>query len=552
MDLTITTFSLKGELGWRKIIVSAYDGGSIPVRDGEAGDGCAYRSDPTRIEIGLTPYRDLFPWIETYHHIKEYCTGRVVLEKPSINRLAACLVEGPAQSSINKALRRSPWSGDAVNERWLERIPKHHRGKGLTIGIIDSTFSHPPRGEKKSYGVYRYWDYVNGCYSYALQLVTAAIATEERCDGFDYRVYPRFHPQAELAYLEHIRPPPDELDRGKGLRRLLELLAYDLHRRQHQTKPQLAALIEQMEASAVAPDVYTVDSALFAPVVIEAIEKQGKPWLADSEKTRLVFWQGQTFNCETFAQSRPDTAYRPVLLKRHGQEKTFWVFTCVVRIKKYGQVRLAVIYDQPDRQGQPIYCFTRMLIWNVQKIVQVRCHRWDIVVSSEGHILQSVEVRPRRRDSSLVAWEGPWRESKTAEPSDNGLEIESRQSTRWQRAVNAEVASLHATPVAETVDNVRRQQGLAEMSLTRPPSPAGYQRRHGTKEEVATGEARGARWGKPAEEASPITVSGKWRRRRPGGGSGRSTADRRAAKRARSRRARTGEYSARQSEAGVR
>ncbi len=41
----------------------------------------------------------------------------------------------------------------------------------------------------------------------------------------------------------------------------------DLHRQQHQTKPQLAAaLIEQMEASAVAPDVYTVDSALFAPV----------------------------------------------------------------------------------------------------------------------------------------------------------------------------------------------------------------------------------------------------------------------------------------------
>ena len=334
---------------------------------------------PPSIEIGLTPYRDLFPRIETYHHIKEYWTGLVVLEKPSINRLAACLVEGPAQSSINKALTRSPWSGDAVNERRLERIQKHHRGKGLTIGIIDSTFSHHPRGEKKIYGVYRYWDYVNGCYTYALQLVTAAIATEERCDGFDYRVYHRFHQQAELAYLEPIRPPPDELDRGKWLRRLLELLAYDLHRRQHQTKPQLAAaLIEQMEASAGAPDVYTVDSALFAPVVIEAIEKQGKPWLADSEKTRLVFWQGQTFNCETFAQSRPDKAYRPVLLKRHGQEKTFWVFTWVVRIKKYGKVRLAVIYDQPDRQGQPIYCFTRMLTWKVQKIVQVRCHHWDI------------------------------------------------------------------------------------------------------------------------------------------------------------------------------
>ena len=331
------------------------------------------------IEIGLAPYRDLFPRIETYQHIKEYCTGLVVLEKPSINRLAACLVDSPAQSSINKALTQSPWSGEAVNQRRLESIRRHHQGKGLRIGIIDSTFSHHPRGEKKIYGVYRYWDYVNGCYTYAIQLVTGAIATGERCDGFDYQIYHRFHQEQELAYLQATRPSPDELNRQPWLRRLVELLAYDLHRRQHKTKPQLGAeLIEQMETSALAPEVYTVDSALFAPAVIETIEQHGKPWLVDSEKTRLVFWQGQTFNCEIFAQSRPDEAYCLVTLKRHGQEKTYWVFTCVVRIKKYGKVRMAVIYDNPDRQGKPIYCFTRQLTWNAQKIVQVRCHRWDI------------------------------------------------------------------------------------------------------------------------------------------------------------------------------
>lgn len=287
---------------------------------------------PPSIETGLAPYRDLFLRIETYQHIKEYCTGLVVLEKPSINRLAACLVEGPAQSSINKALTQSPWSREAVNQRRLERIQPHHRGKGQRIGIIDSTFSHHPRGEKKIYGVYRYWDYVNGCYTYAIQLVTAAIATGERCDGFDYRIYHRFHQEQELAYLQAMRPSPEEGDRQPWLRRLIELLAYDSPRRQHKTKPQLAAeLIERMEVSAMAPNVYTVDSALFAPTVIETIERHGKPWLANSEKTRLVFWQGQTFNCETFAQSRPDEAYRPVTLRRRGQEKTYWVFTCVVR-----------------------------------------------------------------------------------------------------------------------------------------------------------------------------------------------------------------------------
>ncbi len=44
---SLTTFSLKGELGWRKIAMSAYDEGSISVRGGEEGDACTHRSDPT-------------------------------------------------------------------------------------------------------------------------------------------------------------------------------------------------------------------------------------------------------------------------------------------------------------------------------------------------------------------------------------------------------------------------------------------------------------------------------------------------------------------------
>jgi hypothetical protein len=67
--------------------------------------------------------------------------------------------------------------------------------------------------------------------------------------------------------------------------------------------------------------------------------------------------------------------------------------------------------------------------------------RWEIGVSSQGHIVQSVRDRPRRKDSGLVAGEAPWRESKTAEPSDNMLRKECVQPTRLQRAVNADVAS---------------------------------------------------------------------------------------------------------------
>ena len=166
-------------------------------------------------------------------------------------------------------------------------------------------------------------------------------------------------------------------------------------------------------------------------------------------------------------------------------------------------------------------------------IADIYKERWAIGVSSQGHIVQSVKDRPGPKDSGLVAGEAPWRESKTAEPSDNILGKECAQRTRLQRAVNADVASLHEIPVAETVDNARKQQGLAETSPTRQSSPAGYQRRHGVKDGVETGETRGARRRNLVEEMPAITVSGKCGHRRQGDGSGRSTGDGRAAKRAR-------------------
>ena len=87
--------------------------------------------------------------------------------------------------------------------------------------------------------------------------------------------------------------------------------------------------------------------------------------------------------------------------------------------------------------------------------------------------------------------------------------------------------------MAETVDNARKQQELTETSPTRQFSPAGYQRRHDGKDDVETGEALDARRRKIAEERSTITVSGKCGLRHQGGGSGCSTVEGRAAKRAR-------------------
>ena len=111
-----------------------------------------------------------------------------------------------------------------------------------------------------------------------------------------------------------------------------------------------------------------------------------------------------------------------------------------------------------DPKDNPRFVITNMKQSPQWIYERVYCQRGDIGVSSQGHINQPVQVRPRLTDSSLVAWEASWSESETMKPSDNTLRKEYAQLTRLQRTVNADVASSPANPEAETVYNVRKQQ----------------------------------------------------------------------------------------------
>lgn len=103
-----------------------------------------------------------------------------------------------------------------------------------------------------------------------------------------------------------------------------------------------------MEEDNLAPDVYVVDSSLFTPVVIQEIESFEKPWVADSEKSRILYDKGKRFNLSTYESQLPLKAFREVSITIHGEKRTFYVFTKVVRIRKYGKVRLAIIYYHLD------------------------------------------------------------------------------------------------------------------------------------------------------------------------------------------------------------
>jgi len=126
-----------------------------------------------------------------------------------------------------------------------------------------------------------------------------------------------------------------------------------------------------------------------------------------------------------------------------------------------GLLRLVTAIVEVNGVEREMTFVTNNTVWRARTIAELYRVRWQIGVPRQGHIIQSVEDQPRPRDSGLVAWEAPWRESKTAEPSDNLLRKDYARRTRWQRPVNADVASLHASPVAETVDHACTGSSIA-------------------------------------------------------------------------------------------
>jgi len=81
-------------------------------------------------------------------------------------------------------------------------------------------------------------------------------------------------------------------------------------------------------------------------------------------------------------------------------------------------------------KDNPRFVITNMKQSSQWLYEEVYCQRGEIGVSSQRHINQSVRVRPRLTDSSLVAWEASWSESEMMKPSDNILRKEYVQLTR--------------------------------------------------------------------------------------------------------------------------
>jgi hypothetical protein len=117
------------------------------------------------------------------------------------------------------------------------------------------------------------------------------------------------------------------------------------------------------------------------------IESRGKHWVSEVEVSRHIQWVGQWRRVDEVAaelrQQHPES-FRPVEVScRNGEEKVFFAFTKVVRLKRYGRKRLVIGHEQPDLSDAPRFLLTDALHWESGRVIQTWSYRWASEVFHE-------------------------------------------------------------------------------------------------------------------------------------------------------------------------
>ena len=77
-------------------------------------------------------------------------------------------------------------------------------------------------------------------------------------------------------------------------------------------------------------------------------------------------------------------SFRPVKAKgRNGEERQYWAFTKVVRLKRYDRKRLVIVHEKEDLSDTPRFLLTDALHWESVRVIETWNYRWPAEVFPE-------------------------------------------------------------------------------------------------------------------------------------------------------------------------
>jgi hypothetical protein len=339
---------------------------------------------PEIIRQGLAPYRPLFCREAGFAHIGRYVTGLILSPNKTLQGIYALQVwedhPHPSRRAMHEAVFEAGWDADALMPRHRALIAPAHRGQGRAVLSLDWTYAHHQRG-LKIWGVKRAWDHVEKRLVPYQTVVTAVIANRTRIDGVEVVVQPPDQSGEEIAYLqETVRDSYEQMAAARE--RLLELLHHRAHRLAYKKRTEMAVeIVQQLEQEGHFPQApYAFDNGVLTLELTRIIEGVGKHWVSELESSRHIQWFGQWRRVDeiaaTLRQEHPES-FRPVRVRcRNGDIKHCWVFTKVVRLKRYGRKRLVIVHEAAELTDAPRFLVTDALHWESGRVIETWSYRW--------------------------------------------------------------------------------------------------------------------------------------------------------------------------------
>jgi hypothetical protein len=347
---------------------------------------------------------------EGFDHVSRYITGLLL----SPNKTLQGIYDGQgwepgvsrSRRAMHEAVFEAGWAADTLLSHHRAVIAGAHRGRGREVISLDWRYAHHERG-CKIWGVKKAWDHVAHRLVPYQTVVTAVIANRARLDGIEVLVQQPNQQEEELAYLqETMRESYPQMEVARG--RMLELLHHRAHRLGYKKRTEIAlGIVQQLEQEGHFPHAhYAFDNGALSLELSRCIEHAGKHWVSELECSRHIHWQGKWRRVDAVAQAlrqAPPESFRAVRVRcRNGETKSFWVFTKVVRLKRYGRKRLVIVYEQEDLGDTPRFLLTDALHWDSGRVIEIWSYRWAAEIFHEfGKQVCGLEAAQVRKEEAV-------------------------------------------------------------------------------------------------------------------------------------------------------
>jgi hypothetical protein len=365
---------------------------------------------PETIRRGLAPYREVFCRAEGFDHVSRYITGLLLSPHKTLQGIYDGQVWEPgppcSRRAMHEAVFEAGWAADALMPHHRAVIAGAHRGHGREVISLDWTYAHHERG-RKIWGVKKAWDHAEYRLVPYQTVVTAVVANRARLDGLEVLVQQPHQQEEELAYLqETVHESYTQLEAARE--RMLELLHHRVHRLGYKKRTEIALdIVQQLEQEGHFPQAhYTFDNGVLSLELTRGIEHAGKHWVSELECSRHIQWQGQWRRVDAVAaelQRGHPESYRAVQVRcRNGETKPFWVFTKVVRLKRYGRKRLVIVHEQEALGDAPRFLLTDALHWDSGRVIETWSYRWASEIFHEfGKQVCGLEAAQVRKEEAV-------------------------------------------------------------------------------------------------------------------------------------------------------